>query len=69
MALYNEEDAPASLAVTFASLGLAANAKAAVRDLWARADLGVVVGRYPEAAGEGVVVAAHEAKLLRITPQ
>ena len=64
VALYNEDDAPKSVHVDFATLGWDGRA-ADVRDLWAREDLGTFVGRYPHERGY-VVLAAHEAKLLRM---
>ena len=56
------------LSVDLTTLGLPEGAPAAVRDLWARLDLGTYSGRYPE-TGKTVTVAPHEAKLLRVTPQ
>ena len=68
VALYNEEEDPMELSVDLTTLGLPEGAPAAVRDLWARLDLGTYSGRYPE-TGKTVTVAPHEAKLLRVTPQ
>jgi alpha-galactosidase len=67
VALYNQEDAPATLAVTFASLGWPAGTSAAVRDLWAHSDAGVFTDRYPTTGG--ITVAPHETHLVRITKQ
>jgi hypothetical protein len=67
VALYNEDDAPATLSVDFGSLGWPAGTAARARDLWAHADLGVFTGRYP--ATGGVTVAPHEAHMVRLTPQ
>ena len=67
VALYNQGDFPATLSVSFAALGWPATAAAAVRDLWAHADLGVFTGRYP--ASGGVSVAPHETHLVRLTQQ
>lgn len=67
VALYNENDAPAELFVAFADLGWPAGTHAAVRDLWAHADLGVVQDRYPAASTR--TVAPHESVMLRITRQ
>ena len=66
VALYNEEDAAQSLAVSFADLGWSEGQKATVRDLWARKDEGSFTGRYP--ASGGVQVEPHAAKLVRISP-
>ena len=46
--------------VGFASLGLPATARCRVRDLWARKELGVF------AAGFGVAVAGHGARMLSV---
>jgi hypothetical protein len=67
VALYNENDAPATLGVQFTGLGWPAGTAASVRDLWAHADLGVFTGAYPAAGG--VSVAPHETRLLRLTKQ
>ena len=67
VALYNENDAPMPLAVAFADLGWPAGTSAAVRDLWAHADLGAFTDRYP--ASGTVVVTPHESRMLRITKQ
>jgi alpha-galactosidase len=64
VALYNQDEAEADLAVDFGRLGLT---KASVRDLWAHADLGVFDGAYP-AKGSTRSVAAHATVLLRLTP-
>jgi len=66
VALYNEDNQPKDLRVSFGALG-AGFETAAVRDLWARKDLGVFGGGYP--AEGGISVAAHETKLLKVTPQ
>ena len=66
VALYNEGDAPADISVEFTSLGWAAGATAAARDLWAHADLGSFAGRYPAAGG--VTVPPHGTHLVRLTP-
>lgn len=69
VALYNEDDAPATLSTSFAALGgsWTASTVASGRDLWAHADLGDFTGRYP--ASGGVVVAPHESHLVRFTPK
>ena len=67
VALYNENDVALPLAVAFADLGWPAGTSAAVRDLWAHADLGAFTDRYP--ASGSVSVAPHEARMLRITKQ
>jgi len=69
VAFYNQEDASADIHVDFAALGgsWGAGTKAAVRDLWAHADLGVVTGRYP--AKGSVSVLPHQTHLVRLTPQ
>ena len=66
VALYNEDDAPASLRVDFADLGWPAGTRAAVRDVWAHADLGVVTDGFP-AGGARTAVAPHATMLLRVT--
>ena len=68
VALYNENDAPMELFVSFADLGWAAGTSAAARDLWAHADLGTFTDRYP-AAGNTRTVAPHESVMLRLTKQ
>ena len=67
VALYNENDVPAQLAVKFADLGWPSGTKAAVRELWAHADLGVFTDAYP--ATGAVTVAPHESRMLRLTKQ
>ena len=69
IALYNQNDAPASLSIDFAALGggWGAGTVAHARNLWAHADLGAFTGRYP--ATGGVDVAPHEAHMVRLTPQ
>ena len=66
VAFYNENDEPATISVAFADLGFAAGTSAAVRDLWAHADLGSFTDRYPTTGG--VAVAPHETHFVRITP-
>jgi alpha-galactosidase len=66
VALYNQEDTPAVLSVAFASLGWPSGTSAAVRDLWAHADLGSFTDRYP--ASGGVTVPPHGTHVVRITP-
>ena len=65
VALYNADDAAASLSVDFSAFGWAAGTRAAVRNLWDRSDLGVYDGRYPKAGGASVE--PHATILLRIT--
>ncbi len=65
VALYNQEDAPASLSVDFGNLGWAPGTAAKARDLWAHADLGTFSGRYPTTGG--ALVRPHEAVMLRLT--
>lgn len=67
VALYNQEDAPAVIAVDFATLGWTATTAAAARDLWAHTDLGVFTGRYPAAGGD--TIAPHATRMLRLTKQ
>lgn len=67
VSLYNQDDAPAKLAVSFASLGWPAGTTAAVRDLWAHEDMGSFTDRYP-AAGTFVTVPPHGTHVVRITP-
>jgi alpha-galactosidase len=58
--LLNRGDAPATLAVTWAELGL--TGPRAVRDVWERADLGV------RADGHEATVGRHAAALFRLAP-
>lgn len=55
--------APRTIAVNWAELGLPVGAKYAVRDLWAKADLGVHAGTFAQA------VAYHVASIYTFTPQ
>jgi alpha-galactosidase len=60
--LLNRGEAPADVTCTFAELGLAnPNGAAAVRDLWARADLGSATGAYTAKA-----LRAHQSMLVKI---
>ena len=63
VALYNQEDAPASIGVDFASLGWA-GATVKGRDLWQHADVGPFVSSIPPR-----VVAPHETVLFRLYKQ
>ena len=47
----------------WADVGLAGTARAAVRDLWAHADLGTFTGAYTASA-----IAPHESRVLKIAP-
>ena len=67
VALYNENDAPATAWVAFSDLGWPAGAVAKARDLWAHADLGLFTGRYPAAGG--VALAPHETHMVRLVRQ
>ena len=70
VALYNENDAPLGASVSFKDLpavGWGAGTVAAVRDLWAHADLPAATGRYP--AQGAVTLAPHQTVLLRLTKQ
>ena len=67
VALYNENDATASLSVSFAALGWPSGTTATARDLWAHADLGSFTDNYP--ATGGVSVAPHETHVVRLTPK
>ena len=62
MALYNEDDAPKSIGVSFASLGWSATTKATVRDLWAHKDLAPATGMI-----KNMTVDAHASYLLLLT--
>jgi alpha-galactosidase len=53
----------ATLTVSWAALGLPAGSSAAVRDLWAHADLGSFTGGYT-----GAAILPHEARTLKVTP-
>lgn len=68
VALYNQADAPADLSTTFSSFGWPVGTSAAVRDLWAHADLGVFTDRFPAGTG-GVSVPPHGTMVLRLTKQ
>lgn len=59
VALYNEDDAPKSIGVSFAKLGWAASTKATVRDLWAHKDLAPATGML-----KNMTVDAHASYLL-----
>ncbi len=62
VALYNEDDAPKSIGVSFAKLGWSATTKATVRDLWAHKDLAPATGLI-----KNMTVAAHASYLLLLT--
>jgi alpha-galactosidase len=62
VALYNEDDAPKSIGVSFAKLGWSATTKATVRDLWAHKDLAPATGML-----KNMTVAAHGSYLLLLT--
>jgi len=63
VALYNQEDAPASIAVSFADLGWA-GATAKGRDLWEHADVGPFTAAIPARSVE-----PHQTVLLRLFKQ
>lgn len=65
VAFYNQEDAPATISVSFAALGWSSSTSATARDLWAHADLGSFTGSYP--ATGGVTVQPHEVHVVRLT--
>lgn len=67
VALYNENDAAANIAVSFSELGWPASASASARDIWAHADLGTFTGRYPSSGG--VPVPPHGTHMVRLTKQ
>ena len=60
--LLNRGEGPADVSCTWAELGLPAGAKAAVRDLWARADLGDFTGAFTARGVE-----SHGAVMVRVT--
>ena len=55
-------DSSSAITVTWAMLGLAPSAQMAVRDVWARKDLGTFTGKFT------AQVAAHDTALLRLAP-
>lgn len=62
LALYNEDDHPKTIGVSFTSLGWTAATKARVRNLWKKADEPVAVGAVPPR-----LVEPHGTVLLRLT--
>lgn len=60
--LFNRGNAPAQIAVDWAQLQLPPRQSAAVRDLWAHRDLGVLKGRH------AATVPAHGVAMLRVQP-
>lgn len=62
LALYNENDEPASIGVDFPRLGWTASTRATVRDLWAHSDNGTVVGSI-----RNMTVRPHAVILVRLT--
>jgi alpha-galactosidase len=65
VALYNEQDVAQRITVAFTDLGWDASTRASIRDLWAKADEGTFVGKYP--IDGGASVAPHATRLLRLT--
>jgi alpha-galactosidase len=61
--LFNRGSEEASIAVAWEEIGIFPGAKARVRDLWKKADVGVLTGRYE------AKVAPHGVVMVRITPQ
>ena len=61
--LFNRGSEEAPIAVAWEEIGLFPGAKASVRDLWKKADAGVLTGRYE------AKVAPHGVVMVRITPQ
>ena len=61
--LFNRGSEPAPVAATWADLGLFPGGKAAVRDLWQHADVGVASGRYE------AKVEPHGVVMLKVSPQ
>jgi alpha-galactosidase len=61
--LFNRGTEAAPIAVSWEDVGLFPGGKARVRDLWKRADAGIVAGRYE------AKVAPHGVVMVRITPQ
>ncbi len=61
--LFNRGSEPAPVAATWADLGLFPGGKAAVRDLWHHADVGVASGRYE------AKVEPHGVVMVKIEPQ
>jgi alpha-galactosidase len=61
--LFNRGTEPAPIAATWEELGLGPKTRAAVRDLWKHADLGVTEGRMQ------ATVAPHGVVMLRVSPQ
>ena len=61
--LFNRGSEPAPVAATWADLGLFPGGKAAVRDLWQHADVGVASGRYE------AKVEPHGVAMLKVSPQ
>lgn len=59
VALFNLGSAPATVALNFSSLGIAGSA--ALRDLWARSNLGIFNGSY------SAVLGPHASQLLKVT--
>lgn len=64
VALYNEDDTPASIKADFTSWGWAATDTASARDLWLHQDLGTFTGSYGP-----VPVRPHQSIMLRLTKQ
>jgi alpha-galactosidase len=60
VALLNQSKSPASITVNWSDIGLQSEQSAAVRDLWARADLGASVGSFT------ANVSSHAVTLLKI---
>ena len=61
--LFNRGSEPAPVAAAWADLGLFPGGKAAVRDLWQHADVGVASGRYE------AKVEPHGVVMVKVTPQ
>ena len=63
MLLLNRGAAPAPIAVTWKEFNLFPGGDATVRDLWKRADVGTVTGRYE------TKVEPHGVVMVKVTPQ
>jgi alpha-galactosidase len=61
--LFNRGSEEAPIAVAWEEIGIFPGAKAHVRDLWKKADAGILTGRYE------ANVAPHGVVMIRITPQ
>jgi alpha-galactosidase len=61
--LFNRGTEAGSIAVSWEDVGLAPGGKAAVRDLWKKADLGSFSGRFE------AKVEPHDVVMVRVTPQ